>query len=132
MKRLERMQPKVGVLALTLDLYETLAPGLREAREEWFRREILPALEPTADVAFDKAVFSRTDIEAQVGDLRDAYLYSVDDLREIVEEIGGGMRPGMDFKAAHCGGPSGGRTEAPGESGIRLFSWISRAIRTTT
>ena len=26
------------------------------------------------------------DIEAQVGDLRDAYLYSVDDLREIVEE----------------------------------------------
>ncbi len=67
MKRLERMQPKVGVLALTLDLYETLAPGLREEREEWFRSKILPALEPTADVAFDKAVFTRTDIEAQVG-----------------------------------------------------------------
>ncbi|RKZ14537.1 NADH-quinone oxidoreductase subunit F [bacterium] len=29
-------------------------------------------------------------------------------LREIVEEIGGGMRSNMEFKAAHCGGPSGG------------------------
>jgi L-arabinose isomerase len=67
MKEVEAMRPKVGLLALTLDLYETLAPGLREEREEWLRREIVPALERVADVVLDKAVFHRRDIEAQVG-----------------------------------------------------------------
>lgn len=67
MKEVEAMRPKIGLLALTLDLYEALAPGLREERAEWLRREIVPALEQVADVVFDKAVFLRTDIEAQVG-----------------------------------------------------------------
>ena len=57
-------RPKIGLLALTLELYETLAPGLRASREAWVRREILPALEPHADVLFQAAVFRREEIEA--------------------------------------------------------------------
>ena len=34
------LQPKVAVLALTLELYETLAPELRRDRENWVRREM--------------------------------------------------------------------------------------------
>jgi len=66
MKNAAPIRPKIGLLALTLELYETLAPGLREERERWLRRKVLPALEPVADVVFDKAVFRRQDIEAQV------------------------------------------------------------------
>ena len=58
-------RPKVGLLALTLELYETLAPGLRASREGWLRRT-LPALQPHADVLFQTAVFRREDIEAAV------------------------------------------------------------------
>jgi L-arabinose isomerase len=60
------IRPRVGLLALTLDLYETLAPGLREGREEWARREVIPALAKDADVLFDHAVFSRDDIDSLV------------------------------------------------------------------
>lgn len=60
------LRPKVGLLALTLELYETLAPELRPDREAWVRREILPALSPTADVLFDRAVFRAEDIAAAV------------------------------------------------------------------
>jgi L-arabinose isomerase len=72
MKNVAPIRPKVGVLALTLEFYETLAPGLREEREQWLRRKVLPALGPIADVVFDKAVFRREDIEAQVSLLESA------------------------------------------------------------
>ena len=39
------VRPKIGVLALTLELYETLAPAVRGQREQWVRRQLLPALE---------------------------------------------------------------------------------------
>jgi L-arabinose isomerase len=57
-------RPRVGVLALTLELYETLAPGLRASREAWLRRTLIPALQPRADVLFEAAVFRREDIES--------------------------------------------------------------------
>ncbi|MEK7684541.1 MAG: hypothetical protein AAB466_03875 [Verrucomicrobiota bacterium] len=60
------LRPKVGLLALTLELYETLAPDLRKDRENWVRREILPALAPKAEVLFDQAAFRASDIEAAV------------------------------------------------------------------
>jgi len=59
-------RPKVGLLALTLELYETLALGLRASRESWVRREILPALQPHADLLFQGAVFRREEIEATI------------------------------------------------------------------
>lgn len=58
------LRPKIGLLALTLELYETLAPDLRKNRENWVRQEILPALQPRADVLFEHAVFRRSEIEA--------------------------------------------------------------------
>ena len=59
-------RPKIGLLALTLELYETLAPTLRPNREKWVRQEVLPALQTRADVLFERAVFRRNDIEAAV------------------------------------------------------------------
>ena len=61
-------RPKVGVLALTLELYETLAPGLREDREAWLRKEALTALAPHAEIVFKAAVSRRQDIDAVVAD----------------------------------------------------------------
>ena len=60
------VRPKVGLLALTLELYETLVPELRASREAWLRRAIMPALQPHAEVLFEAAVFRRADIEAAV------------------------------------------------------------------
>ena len=62
----EPLRPKIGLLALTLELYEALAPGLRQERETWLRRDVIPALEAFADVTFDKAVYRREDIDATV------------------------------------------------------------------
>jgi L-arabinose isomerase len=59
-------RPKIGLLGLTLELYETLAPDLRASREAWVRRVILPALQPYADVLFDAAVYRRESIEAAI------------------------------------------------------------------
>jgi L-arabinose isomerase len=59
-------QPKVGLLALTLELYESLAPGLRASREDWVRREALPRLGRNAQVLFERAVCRQTDIQATV------------------------------------------------------------------
>jgi len=59
-------RPKVGLLALTLEYYETLAPELRASREAWLRCEVLPALGPLADVNFRRAAFQREEIEAVV------------------------------------------------------------------
>ena len=56
----------VGLLALTLELYETLAPELRQDRENWVKREVLPALGEKAEVLFERAVFRGSDIEAAI------------------------------------------------------------------
>ncbi len=62
----QTLRPKIGLLALTLELYETLLPDLRASREAWLRRSVLPALQKQADVIFERAVFQRHDIEAAV------------------------------------------------------------------
>ena len=59
-------RPKIGLLALTLELYESLGADLRPQREQWVRRQILPALRKSADVMFDRAVCRRPDIEAAI------------------------------------------------------------------
>lgn len=66
------LSPRVGLLALTLELYETLAPSLRASREAWLRRAALPALQPHAEVMFRGAVFRRDDIEATVAEFEAA------------------------------------------------------------
>ncbi len=59
-------RPRVGLLALTLELYEDLAPGLRQGREAWLRREIVPLLAGFCDVEFNGAVYRRREVEAAV------------------------------------------------------------------
>jgi len=59
-----RIRPKIGLLALTLELYEQLAPGLRQSREDWLRREVIPALAAGAEVIFEGAVFRREELGA--------------------------------------------------------------------
>ena len=56
-------KPNVGLLGLTLEYYETLAPGLRPGREQWVRERLLGALEPLAEVRFDRALCRREEIE---------------------------------------------------------------------
>jgi L-arabinose isomerase len=56
-------RPRVGILALTLELYETLLPGVRQDREHWLRTAVLPALATVADVAFDRAAYTAEDVE---------------------------------------------------------------------
>ncbi|NOY80851.1 MAG: hypothetical protein GXP31_07575 [Kiritimatiellaeota bacterium] len=58
------LRPRIGVLALTLELYESLAPGLRADREAWLRRDLLPRFKSFADVEFDGAVFRRREVES--------------------------------------------------------------------
>jgi L-arabinose isomerase len=58
--------PQVGLLGLTLELYEGLSPGLRPGREDWVCRKVLPALAPFADVRFGGAVCRRDEVEAAV------------------------------------------------------------------
>jgi len=70
MKRTVR--PRIGLLALTLELYETLLPDLRGSRESWLRRAVIPALEREADILFTRAVFRREDIEAAVAEFEAA------------------------------------------------------------
>ena len=62
-------KPRVGLLALTLELYETLASDLRPGREEWLRNAVLPALSSIADVRFHQAVYRREDIDATVREM---------------------------------------------------------------
>jgi L-arabinose isomerase len=61
-------RPRIAVLALSLELYESLAPGLRQKREAWLRRDVLRALEPLGEVVFPGAVFRRDQVEAAVAD----------------------------------------------------------------
>ena len=59
-------KPRVGLLALTLEFYERMAPDLRTEREAWLRRRVLPLLETVAEVSFDSAVCRREEVEAAV------------------------------------------------------------------
>jgi len=59
-------RPKVGLLALSLEYYEALAPELRPARERWLRSCVMPALDPIAEIVFDGACFRRDDVEKRV------------------------------------------------------------------
>jgi len=59
-------RPRVGLLALTLELYESLDPDLREGRDRWVRESVLPALDQFTDVTFGGAVFRREDVESVV------------------------------------------------------------------
>lgn len=61
-------RPRIGVLAVTLELYERLSPGLRERGEDWLRRHVLPPLASIAEVRFPRAAYRREDIEAIVAD----------------------------------------------------------------
>ncbi len=65
----ETSKPRVGLLALTLELYETLAPDLRSDREAWLRRAVFPALDQVAEVHFEQAVFRREEIDLAVRNL---------------------------------------------------------------
>jgi L-arabinose isomerase len=62
MKSPSPIRPKAGLLALSLELYETLAPDLRRSRERWIQMEILPALSRQMDVIFPGVVFRAGDI----------------------------------------------------------------------
>ena len=62
------VRPRIGLVAVTLELYETLAPGLRASREAWLRRALIPALETKAEVVFGGAVFRRDAVESAVSD----------------------------------------------------------------
>ena len=62
------IQPKIGLLALTLELYETLAPALRPDRERWLRQTVIPALSRNAEVLFSGAVFRPEDVEATLAE----------------------------------------------------------------
>lgn len=66
---MKSLLPKVGVLALTLDLYEQMAPGLRPSREAWLRQAVIPKLQTSLEVHFDRAVYSREEIETSVAQL---------------------------------------------------------------
>jgi L-arabinose isomerase len=68
----QTVRPKVGLLALTLELYETLLPDLRGSRESWLRSAVMPALEREAEILFTRAVFRREDIEAAVAEFEAA------------------------------------------------------------
>jgi len=68
----QTVRPKIGLLALTLELYETLLPDLRGSREGWLRRTVIPALQREADLLFTRAVFRREEIEAAVAEFEAA------------------------------------------------------------
>jgi L-arabinose isomerase len=64
MKTANLPRPKAGLLALSLELYETLAPGLRPSREHWVRQDLMPVLAQRIEVVFPGAVFREEDIGA--------------------------------------------------------------------
>ena len=59
-------RPKVGLLGLTLEFYERLAPQLRPDREQFVRRRLIPNLADSADISFEAAVFRREDVDRTV------------------------------------------------------------------
>ena len=71
------LRPKVGLLALTLELYEKLVPGLRASSEAWVRQAIIPALERSVEVLFEGAQFRREGVEATLADYEAANVDAV-------------------------------------------------------
>lgn len=61
-------KPKVGILGLTLEFYETLAPQLRPDRELFVRKRLMPALAEVADLRFDQAMFTRENVDRAILD----------------------------------------------------------------
>lgn len=61
------IRPRIGLLALTLELYETMVPGLRASREAWVRQSVLPALRARAEVSFSEVCFQREAVDAAIG-----------------------------------------------------------------
>ncbi len=59
-------RPKVGLLALTLEMYEVMAPKLRGSREAWLRKSVIPNLASQVSIDFTGAVFRREDIEKTI------------------------------------------------------------------
>jgi L-arabinose isomerase len=59
------LKPKVGILGLTLDFYEN-NPKIREGRDAWVRKAVLPALASQVRPLYHGAVFQRAAIEAEV------------------------------------------------------------------
>lgn len=56
-------RPKIGILALTLELYETLTPDLRRERERWLRKEVFPVLRRDVELVFEQAVYSKEGVD---------------------------------------------------------------------
>ncbi|HOW17951.1 MAG TPA: arabinose isomerase, partial [Phycisphaerae bacterium] len=61
-------RPKVGLLGLTLEFYERLAPSLRPDRERFVRKRLIPNLSEIAEVRFDGAVFTREGVERAIAE----------------------------------------------------------------
>lgn len=61
-------RPRVGVLGITLELYEQIAPGLRQKREQWLRSAVLPALASIADVRCSRVAYRREDVQSVVAE----------------------------------------------------------------
>ncbi len=57
-------KPRIGLLGLTLEFYQTRAPHLKASREAFVRQRLMPALAGVADVRFDGAVYTRQTVEA--------------------------------------------------------------------
>ncbi len=67
MPQSDAVRPRIGLLGLTLELYESLAPELREGRERWMREALVPLLEEFAQVIVPPVAFRREAVEAAVG-----------------------------------------------------------------
>jgi L-arabinose isomerase len=61
-------RPKVGLLGLTLEFYEQLAPSLRPDRERFVRERLIPNLSRNADVRFGGAVFTRERVDQAIAE----------------------------------------------------------------
>ena len=83
---MDKLKPKVGLLALTLELYEELAPALRGEREKWVRDRMIPAMSSFADVRFSRAASRREEIDQVVAEYEAA---KVDVLMEAELRHGG-------------------------------------------
>ena len=71
------LKPKLGILALTLELYETLAPGVREDREKWLREVVVKKLGQYVDAEFRNAVFAKTAIEKELNHMEQSGIDAV-------------------------------------------------------
>ncbi len=59
---MDRQLPRIGVLALMLEAYEPIFPGIT-ARQTAYVREVLDSLAGTAEFTFDSLALNRADIE---------------------------------------------------------------------